>query len=121
MNAMVQYKDLPNATWVNRTQISIDDFCEQQSIIPNIIKIDVEGAEIGVLKGAQKTITNHSPTIIISVHPKHLELMGESEHTLRAIIQKLNYQITDMSGNPVDSFELREYIMVPSQTATVQR
>jgi hypothetical protein len=47
--------------------------------------------------------------------------MGESEHTLRSIIQKLNYQITDMSGNPVDSFELKEYIMVPSQTVAIQR
>jgi FkbM family methyltransferase len=58
MNAMIQYKDLPNATWVNRCQISIDDFCAQHSMIPDIIKIDVEGAEIGVIKGAQKLLAS---------------------------------------------------------------
>ena len=121
MNAIVHYKSLPNATWVQRRQISIDDFCEQHHIIPTIIKIDVEGAEIGVLKGAQKTLTTHTPLVIISIHPKHLSMLGETEHNLRTTIKALNYEITDMAGKPVESFELKEYIMVAVQRPVISQ
>ena len=121
MNAIVHYKNLPNAKWVNRRQISIDDFCTKHSIVPNVIKIDVEGAEIGVLKGAKKTIETHTPTIIISVHPRHLKLMGESECDLHTLIQKLHYNITDVEGNAVNAFELKEYIMMPSRATVIEK
>jgi FkbM family methyltransferase len=35
---------------------------------PNIIKIDVEGAEALVLRGGQKTILSHKPLIFLEVH-----------------------------------------------------
>src|SRR3546814_15009922 len=38
--------------------ISIEDFCSQNSCIPNILKIDVEGAEMKVLKGASNIFSD---------------------------------------------------------------
>jgi FkbM family methyltransferase len=35
---------------------------------PNMIKIDVEGAEVAVLEGAQELLRNHSPLLVIEVH-----------------------------------------------------
>lgn len=121
MNAIVHYKDLPNANWVKRTQISLDDFCAQHHIVPDVIKIDVEGAEVGVLKGAQNIIRTHQPTIVLSIHPKHLELLGESEASLSTAIQNLNYTITDMAGQQVHKFELKEYLLQPMVTACVSK
>ncbi|MEO6611873.1 MAG: FkbM family methyltransferase [Chitinophagaceae bacterium] len=48
--------------------VSIDDFILKNNIKPGFIKIDVEGAELEVLEGAAKTIMEHRPSGIISVH-----------------------------------------------------
>lgn len=54
--------------------------------VPSIIKIDVEGHEMSVLRGAINTIKNHKPMILIEIHhfekseiPKFLESLGYDE------------------------------------------
>lgn len=46
---------------------------------PDLIKIDVEGAEVDVLKGARNVMAKHHPILLIEVHS--LEL-GQECHTL---------------------------------------
>lgn len=48
--------------------ISLDDFIDQTNIIPTFIKIDIEGAEIQLLEGAQKCLNNFGPKISIALH-----------------------------------------------------
>ncbi len=48
--------------------IKIDDMKD----VPDHISIDVEGAELLVLKGAEKTLKEHHPNIWVSVHPDML-------------------------------------------------
>lgn len=43
------------------------------TMIPDVISIDVEGAELQVLKGAELTIESFMPKIFVSVHPEILE------------------------------------------------
>lgn len=51
-----------------RTQ-TLDDFLsENPSVAPDLIKIDVEGAEVAVLKGAERTLKNHRPCMLLEVH-----------------------------------------------------
>lgn len=50
----------------------IDPMTGMGTKIPNIISIDVEGAEMEVLKGAEATIDNFKPTIFLSLHPELL-------------------------------------------------
>ncbi|MEK7075245.1 MAG: FkbM family methyltransferase [Patescibacteria group bacterium] len=47
--------------------ITLDDFCSKNKIYPDFIKIDVEGAEEKVLKGAQEILKNQSPIIAMEV------------------------------------------------------
>lgn len=44
--------------------ITIDTFCERYDIAPTFLKIDVEGNEKAVLRGAKRTIEKHKPFII---------------------------------------------------------
>jgi FkbM family methyltransferase len=44
--------------------VTVDAFCEERKIVPNFIKIDVEGNELSVIKGAQETIRRYHPYII---------------------------------------------------------
>ena len=54
------------------TTIPLDDFVEKYNIIPQIIKIDVEGFELNVLEGAKNTLRTYHPKIIIETHSKEL-------------------------------------------------
>ncbi len=58
-------------TYVHTTKI--DDFCNYSGITPDVIKIDVEGAELHVLKGAQQILHKSKPKIFLSIHSEKLE------------------------------------------------
>jgi FkbM family methyltransferase len=49
--------------------IDVDTFTERYTIYPQLIKIDVEGAEFPVLEGARRCIEQHRPLLVIEVHP----------------------------------------------------
>jgi FkbM family methyltransferase len=48
--------------------VSLDDFVAQGHPAPNVIKIDVEGGECEVLKGARHIFSEANPTLICEVH-----------------------------------------------------
>jgi FkbM family methyltransferase len=48
---------------------SIDDFAEKNELQIGFMKIDVEGAELEVLRGARKTLLKDHPAGILSIHP----------------------------------------------------
>ena len=49
--------------------IAIDDWINNKKLpVPDILKIDVEGAEAEVLKGAENILKNYHPIIFLSTH-----------------------------------------------------
>lgn len=52
--------------------LSIDDVAEMLQIKPQVIKIDVEGAEMDVLHGMEKIIDAGRPVLFLSVHSDEL-------------------------------------------------
>lgn len=48
--------------------VTIDDFCEQNGIKPDFIKMDIEGAEPLAIAGAAKTFQKHRPKFAICVY-----------------------------------------------------
>jgi FkbM family methyltransferase len=53
--------------------VKLDDFVLKNNISPpNVIKIDVEGEELNVLKGAKNLLTEYSPLIFLSAHGQQL-------------------------------------------------
>ena len=48
--------------------ISLDDFFKESLVLPDIIKIDVEGAELSVLKGSKNLLSESKPAILLSTH-----------------------------------------------------
>ena len=54
--------------------ISIDNFMAAEDIKPpNLIKMDIEGAELAGLKGAENTLRRYHPTILLSTHSDQLK------------------------------------------------
>jgi FkbM family methyltransferase len=73
---------------------SLDDLIENKKIaIPNIIKIDVEGAELQVLKGAKRTISKYRPSILLEYSENTSKDAGYSKDLLLNILELDNYNI----------------------------
>lgn len=113
MNSLVIKKDREQYIKTNRKQITLDSFFENSPLKPELIKIDVEGAEIKVLKGGIQTLKKFKPLIFLSVHPVEISLMNSSVQELRDLIKQIGYQVTNIDGTSVDEFSLKEYILKP--------
>ena len=88
---------------------TIDDFCNNKKIEPNGIKIDVEGAEQEVLKGAAKTIEKFRPWCILEFHGQFLS-QNERQQTW-SFITKRAKKIIYIVGEEAELTPLKE---VPS-------
>ena len=61
-------------------------------LTPSVIKIDVEGAEWAVLKGAERTLRSHHPGLSLSLHPAALHRVGSSEAEILDWLNVLGYR-----------------------------
>jgi FkbM family methyltransferase len=74
--------------------ISVDDFVSAQKLSKiDMIKIDAEGAEFAVLKGAAKTIDLYKPKIILALHPEGIVNFGDSLAEIWDFIISKNYEV----------------------------
>ncbi len=55
-----------------RRSISIDSVVEKFDIRVRFVKVDVEGAELSVLRGMKETLMKHRPTVMMEIHPPML-------------------------------------------------
>jgi FkbM family methyltransferase len=47
--------------------VTLDSFCSGQNIVPNLVKIDAEEAELMILRGMRDLMSAHKPALIIEV------------------------------------------------------
>ncbi len=52
--------------------ISLKDFLQRYSMHPDVMKIDVEGEELELLKGGSEFLRNRKPALLLSVHSSEL-------------------------------------------------
>ena len=77
--------------------IALDDVYGGSARAPRLIKIDVEGAAAGVVRGARQLLMRHLTTLLFELH---------SVYELRAVERELDavdYQLADLRGAPIGS------------------
>jgi len=57
----------------------------------DFIKIDTEGYEYHVLKGAEQTLKRHKPMIIVEIKDKHLQRFNSNPKQINDYLTSLNY------------------------------
>ena len=77
--------------------VSVDEFCRFHGVIPDVVKIDVEGGELDVLKGARGVLSANKPVIFLSVHS------GELRRSCLSYLQELEYSdIVALNSERID-------------------
>jgi len=73
--------------------IKIDSFVDGNQISGVIlIKIDAEGAELNVLKGAEITLSRFRPFVILAIHPILIKNNGQRLEDIFDFIERNNFQ-----------------------------
>ena len=109
--------------------VRLDDYLEV-NVPVGLMKIDVEGYEYEVLKGAQKTIAKYKPTIIMEFAVNRLaNITGDDQtaYTILEFLKQEGYQIKTVSGDTVEDFprfvnrqhELGSYVELLCQSQPV--
>ena len=79
--------------------VKLDNVCGRLGVERiEVIKIDVEGAEMAVLRGASSIIKKHRPLLIIELSDKHLIRQGSSVSEVVEFLRAERYKIVDVDG-----------------------
>jgi len=98
-----------NTRTINIQTITLDTFCKETDVSPNLVKIDAEGAELMVLQGSKKLLSETHPDIILAVHPYWLP-KGQSTRDIADLLFSFGYTIFDSTGVQVKTFHSGEYL-----------
>lgn len=93
--------------------LAVDAFCRQQNLSPALIKIDVEGAEEAVLRGALQTIRRCRPLVFCAIH----ETNSRGRNAIRALIREAGCSLHQVDGTPAVDLAPGEYLLHPETDA----
>lgn len=65
LNDSIYVEQSPSKVGRKVATLALDDFCEASGLAPDLIKMDIEGAEYDALLGALRTIDKHRPHFIL--------------------------------------------------------
>ena len=77
--------------------VTLDAFCDRERITPTAMKIDVEGAEVGVLEGGASMLERARPVIFLSTHGP--DVHGRS----LALLRELGYDLAPILGGALEN------------------
>ena len=84
---------LGHATSINKIALSLDTFCEVHDLAPELIKIDIEGAEARALAGMVRLLANFRPDILVELHSwQEMSVTMNAAHILE-LLSSVDYQM----------------------------
>jgi len=108
--------------------INLDSFCFDNNIYPDFIKIDVEGHEEKVFRGAQKLLQKYRPIILCEVFTRQYESISTFKNELPQVsfindlLYKLDYEIFIIKNSSLIKLEslntnnsYRNFLFLPTQ------
>jgi FkbM family methyltransferase len=92
-------------------RVSLDGLCRRIGIAPAVIKIDVEGAELLVLKGGQDVLGRVRPQVRVGFHPFAFDDARVASDEFMSLAARAGYQVDGIK--PGQTLELAEYRLLP--------
>jgi FkbM family methyltransferase len=99
---------------------TLDDFADRNGVgAIDFLKIDVEGFELEVLKGATKLLSSHAiKGLLFEANKPVLSSIGKSAGSIHDLLGTYGYSVFDLDGRPasrsdVDGCEFGDYLARP--------
>jgi FkbM family methyltransferase len=91
--------------------IRFDDLAKAR-VLPraDLIKIDVEGAELEILRGMESYVAAHHPTFVIELHPELLPQFGASVDDVIQWLKERGYSLTALDAGDVSLTEATTFV-----------
>ena len=75
---------------------------------PDLVKVDVEGAEVAVLHGMARTLAEHRPAVLVEVH----HAVADFPDAVAAIAAPLGYRASVLEGGPMPRGGVRAHVVL---------
>ena len=115
MNSLVgieEVKSDPRGTSVIHVEATtLDSYSQQTGLIPTMIKIDTEGAELWVCQGARRLLSQNKPVLIIATHPTWLP-EGQKIEELFTLLEGYGYRIVASDTLRYKNTDFGDYLCI---------
>ena len=79
---------------------TLDQLCRERGLARvNVVKIDVEGAELSVLRGMKEIMRDSRPIIVIELEPQLLEGFGTPLDSVLNLLGECDYSLSQLGGH----------------------
>jgi FkbM family methyltransferase len=86
-------------------QVTLDDVAATRGLVPDLVKIDTEGAEPAVLRGARKLLETARPTLIFESWRS-----DDERHGLWTMLQEHDYAVGAVGADAARALMLDEFL-----------
>lgn len=88
-----------------------DGFADARDLAPpDVIKIDVEGAEAAVLRGLEQTLGAGGCSVVyVEVHPDHLARLGEDPDDVREYLRDAGYEVERLASSSDGRYAIKAF------------
>jgi FkbM family methyltransferase len=87
-----------NTNYILVNTISLDKYFEKQSVLPDIVKIDVQGADYKVIKGMMNLIKKNNLIIFCEFWPEGIRRCGDDPLEFLKFISNLGFKIFEIDN-----------------------
>ena len=109
-NNRIELNDTARGLMVKSTTLD-DLFLHNNPRLPDVIKIDAEGSELRILRGAEQTIGNHSSiNIILEFSPYNLSKIDTRPEDLLDEIEKLELSLNILGSSGIIPTEKKQLL-----------
>jgi FkbM family methyltransferase len=85
-------------------RVTLDDYLDGAGLAPvRFIKLDVDGHECAVLRGAHNTLRRDKPVLLMEMMPYGLTEAGSSLESLLGLLTGAGYRLFRLDGSPLPS------------------
>ncbi|MEB3221130.1 MAG: FkbM family methyltransferase [Candidatus Sericytochromatia bacterium] len=96
--SLLNVAEAPDAVPVIGVTMRLDDWVTAHGVVPDLVKCDVEGAELWVFEGAEGTLAKHRPAVLAELLRKWSRPFGYHPTDVLEFFRRLGYRALAIGG-----------------------